>query len=159
MRTARWLAALAGVLAIGVIPSGASAQSPPPDSQFQKVPIDQTPGEPIDLAVLPDGRVLHTERSGEVWLHNPANGLKTLAAKLNVYSHDEEGLQSIALDPGFASNRWVYLYNSPPLNTPVDDPATPTVNEGDAPGFGTAADFARFKGYICLLYTSDAADE
>ncbi|HEY6691318.1 MAG TPA: hypothetical protein VI006_00620, partial [Solirubrobacteraceae bacterium] len=75
MRTARWLAALAGALAICAIPSAASAQSPPPDSQFQKVPIDQTPGEPIDLAVLPDGRVLHTERSGEVWLHDPDTGL------------------------------------------------------------------------------------
>ena len=80
----------------------------------------------------------------------PATGLKTLAAKLNVYQHDEEGLQSIALDPNFASNRWVYLYYSPPLNTPVDDPATPTVNEGDAPFFGTPADFAPFKGYIQL---------
>ena len=116
------------------------------------------PGEPIDLAVLPDGRVLHTERSGEVWLHDPASGLKTLAAKLNVYSHDEEGLQSIALDPNFASNRWVYLYYSPPLNTPVDNPATPTVNEGDAPEFGTPADFAQFKGYIQLSRFQWAGD-
>ena len=129
--------------------------------QFQKVPIDQTPGEPIDLAVLPDGRVLHTERSGEVWLHDADTGLKTLAAKLDVYSHDEEGLQSIAIDPNFAQNRWIYLYYSPPLNTPVDDPATPTVNEGDAPEFGTAADFAPFKGYIQLSrfqWAGDAID-
>ena len=104
----------------------------------------------MDLAVLPDARVLHTERSGEVWLHTPATGLKTLAAKLNVYQHDEEGLQSIALDPNFATNRWVYLYYSPPLDTPVDDPATPTVNEGDAPFFGEDADFEPFKGHIQL---------
>ena len=77
-------------------------------------------------------------------------GLKTLAAKLDVYSHDEEGLQSIAIDPNFAQNGWIYLYYSPPLNTPVDNPATPTVNEGDAPFFGTPADFAPFKGYIQL---------
>ena len=146
----RALVAGAAALALCACPAPAAAQGPPPDSQFQKVTIDATPGEPIDLAVLPDARVLHTERSGEVWLHNPANGLKTLAAKLSVYSHDEEGLQSIALDPGFASNRWVYLYYSPPLDTPVDDPATPAVNEGDAPGFGTPAEFARFKGYIQL---------
>ena len=124
MRKARALAALAGALAVCAIPSAASAQSPPPDSQFQKVVIDQTPGEPIDLAVLPDGRVLHTERSGEVWLHDQETGLKTLAAKLDVYQHDEEGLQSIALDPNFEENGWVYLYYSPPLDTPVDDPAT-----------------------------------
>src|SRR4051795_11610861 len=94
-------------VALCACPSIASAQGPPPDSQFQKVPIDQTPGEPIDLAVLPDGRVLHTERSGELWLHDPATGLKTLAAKLNVYSHDEEGLQSVAIDPNFAQNHWI----------------------------------------------------
>ena len=158
MRTARWLAALVGALAVCAIPSAASAQSPPPDSQFQKVPIDQTPGEPIDLVVLPDGRVLHTERSGEVWLHDPDSGLKTLAAKLDVYSHDEEGLQSIAIDPNFAKNGWIYLYYSPPLNTPVDDPSTPTVNEGDAPEFGTPANFAPFKGYIQLSRFQWAGD-
>src|SRR5690349_24912766 len=146
----RTLVASALALAVVACPSVAAAQGPPPDSQFQKVTIDQTPGEPIDLAVLPDQRVLHTERSGEIWLHSPDSGLKTLAAKVTVYSHDEEGLQSIALDPDFASNKWVYLYYSPPLNTPTDDPSTPTVNEGDAPGFGTPADFARFKGYIQL---------
>jgi glucose/arabinose dehydrogenase/PKD repeat protein len=112
--------------------------------------IDATPGEPIDLAVLPDGSVLHTERSGEVWLHDIDTGLKTLAAKLDVYTHDEEGLQSIALDPNFEENGWVYLYYSPPLNTPVDNPATPTVNEGDAPEFGTPEQFAAFEGYIQL---------
>jgi len=66
--------ALAGTLAICVWPSVAEAQAPPPDSQFQKVVIDATPGEPMDLAVLPDGKVLHTERSGEVWLHDPDTG-------------------------------------------------------------------------------------
>src|SRR5688500_11790398 len=144
------LAALVGALALCALPSAAEAQAPPSDSQFQKVTIDATPGEPMDLAVLPDGRVLHTERSGEVWLHDQETGLKTLAAELDVYEHDEEGLQSIALDPNFASNGWVYLYYSPPLDTPVDNPLTPTVNEGDAPFFGTEADFAPFEGYIQL---------
>ena len=99
---------------------------------------------------MPDGRVLHVTRQGQVWLHDPDTGLKTLAAELDVYQHDEEGLQNIALDPNFEQNGWVYMYYSPPLNTPVDDPATPAVNEGDAPEFGTAADWERFKGVIRL---------
>jgi hypothetical protein len=78
----------------------------------------------MDLVVL-GGWVLHTERSGE-------------------------GLQSIANDANLASNRWIYLYYYPPLDTPVDDPATPTANESDAPGFGKASDFARFKANIQL---------
>ena len=76
-------------------------------------------------------------------------GLNTVAAVFDVYRHDEEGLQSIALDPNFKQNRWVYVYYSPPQNTPVDDPVTP-VNEGDAPFFGTEADWERFEGVIRL---------
>lgn len=132
----------------------AGAAAPPPDAQFQKVTLNDNPGEPMDLAVLPDSRVLHTTRPGEVWLHDPKTGLNTLAARLDVYQHDEEGLQSIALSPGFGTGSkqddWVYLYYSPPLNTPIDDPATPDVNEGDAPFTGTPQDFAPFKGLIRL---------
>ncbi|WP_053170883.1 PQQ-dependent sugar dehydrogenase [Streptomyces sp. SBT349] len=124
----------------------------PADADFQKVILNDTPGEPIDLVVLPDSRVLHTTRNGQVWLNDPETGLNTLAAELDVYEHDEEGLQSIAVDPGFngTSNRWVYLYYAPPLDTPVDDPATPDVNEGDAPFTGEAADFAPFDGVTRL---------
>ena len=42
-----------------------------------------------------------------------------------VYTHDEEGLQGVGVDPGFASNRQIYLYYAPPLSTPAGDaPAT-----------------------------------
>ncbi|WP_323960048.1 PQQ-dependent sugar dehydrogenase [Arthrobacter sp. JZ12] len=132
--------------------SGAAPQVAPPDANFQKVTLNDGPGEPVDLAVLPNNNVLHTTRGGEVWLHEAKTGLNTLAATLDVYQHDEEGLQSIALDPKFGTkgNNWVYLYYSPPQDTPVDDPATPTVNEGDAPFTGTAADFEKFHGTLKL---------
>ncbi len=131
-------------------PPGATAA--PPESAFQKVTLNDSPGEPMDLAVLPDNRVLHVTRKGEVWLHDPTTGRNTIAATLDVYQHDEEGLQNVAIDPNFGKggNNWVYLYYSPPLDTPVDDPSTPDVNEGDAPAWGTEADFAPFKGVIRL---------
>jgi cytochrome c len=146
---ARWACLLvAGALVS--LPSAAAAQSgPPPDSQFEKVTLNDRPGEPMDLAVLPNGRVLHATRKGQLWLHDPGTGINKLAATFNVYQHDEEGLQNIALDPNFMTNQWVYAYYSPPQNTPVDDPVTP-VNEGDAPFFGTEADFARYRGVIRL---------
>ncbi|WP_035812660.1 PQQ-dependent sugar dehydrogenase [Jiangella gansuensis] len=143
------LVATPGAAAPGT--GGTPASEPPPDSAFQKVTLNDSPGEPMDLAVLPDGRVLHTTRFGEVWLHDPDTRLNTLAAELDVYEHDEEGLQSVAVDPGFGTdNQWVYLYYSPPLDTPVDDPSTPDVNEGDAPLFGDPADFEPFEGVIRL---------
>ncbi|MEW9549785.1 PQQ-dependent sugar dehydrogenase [Nonomuraea sp. NPDC050783] len=155
MRARPALAALtAAAILMPAAPASGAATAPPPDSAFQKVTLNDHPGEPMDLAVLPDSRVLHTTRKGEVWLHDPRTGLNTLAARLDVYRHDEEGLQSIALGPGFGTGSrkddWVYLYYSPPLDTPVDDPATPDVNEGDAPTTGTPADFAPFKGLIRL---------
>ncbi|GFJ94294.1 PQQ-dependent sugar dehydrogenase [Phytohabitans rumicis] len=104
----------------------------------------------MSLAILPDNRVLHTARTGEVRIHDPRTGLNVLAADVPVYQHDEEGLQGIAIDPDFARNKWVYLYYSPPLNTPTDDPATPDVNEGDAPTDGTAADWAPYRGVLRL---------
>ncbi|WP_205754593.1 PQQ-dependent sugar dehydrogenase [Pseudarthrobacter sp. NamB4] len=151
--------AMAALLATAFAAAPAQAQpgnpapgAAPADSSFQKVTLNDTPGEPVDLAVLPNNNVLHTTRGGEVWLNDNKTGLNTLAATLDVYEHDEEGLQSIALDPKFGTkgNNWVYLYYSPPQDTPVDDPATPGVNEGDAPFSGTAADFDKFKGSLVL---------
>jgi cytochrome c len=125
---------------------------PVPDAHFQKVTLNDRPGEPMDLAVLPDGDVLHTTRAGVIWHNDAETGLNSIAGEIDVYQHDEEGLQSIALDPGFDGNKntWVYLYYSPPLDTPADDPATTSINEGDAPFEGTAADFAPYKGVIRL---------
>jgi glucose/arabinose dehydrogenase/PKD repeat protein len=105
---------------------------------FQQVTLakgEPEVGEPMSLAVLPDRSVLHTSRDGELRLTDAA-GTTKLAGKLDVYSHDEEGLQGIGVDPGFTENRFIYLYYAPPLNTPA----------GDAPETGTAADFAPFDG-------------
>ncbi|MBA2810162.1 PQQ-dependent sugar dehydrogenase [Streptomyces sp. KM273126] len=114
-------------------PAGAAAAE-----DFQQVTLakgEPEVGEPMSLAVLPDRSVLHTSRDGELRLTDAA-GNTELAGKLDVYSHDEEGLQGVGVDPGFADNRFIYLYYAPPLDTPA----------GDAPETGTAADFAPFDG-------------
>ena len=134
-----------GIAVLGVLcglPASAAAQNSPfpNQSEFQKVLLNDRPGEPMSLAVLPDGRVLHTARTGEIRIHNPRNGLNTLVINMadtpqnprGLYQHDEEGLQGIAIDPNFEENRWVYLYYSPRLNTPTDVVGT-GINEGDAP--------------------------
>ncbi|RDS66157.1 PQQ-dependent sugar dehydrogenase [Streptomyces sp. M7] len=92
-------------------------------------------GEPMTMTVLPDRSVLHTSRDGTL-RRTDAAGTTTVAGRLDVYSHDEEGLQGVAADPGFASNRFVYLYYAPKLDTPA----------GDAPSNGSAADFTPFDG-------------
>ncbi|HWO14282.1 MAG TPA: hypothetical protein VNN80_32475, partial [Polyangiaceae bacterium] len=102
------LAALGGLLACGTdrttIPgeAGEASDTPPADSSFQKVTLNGAPGEPVGLVVLPDGRVLHTTRGGRVFLHDPATGFNRVIANIPVYQHDEEGLQGMAIDAGFA---------------------------------------------------------
>ena len=63
-------------------------------------------GEPMGLTVLPNRGVLHTSRDGTVRFTDVAGNTK-IAGTNPVYSHDEEGLQSIKADPGFATKRWV----------------------------------------------------
>jgi glucose/arabinose dehydrogenase/PKD repeat protein len=123
----------AGAAVVGEGAAGAAAAE-----DFQQVTLakgEPEVGEPMSLAVLPDRSVLHTSRDGELRITDAA-GTTRLAGKLDVYSHDEEGLQGVGVDPQFSTNRFIYLYYAPPLNTPA----------GDAPETGTAADFAPFDG-------------
>ncbi|MGV9851667.1 PQQ-dependent sugar dehydrogenase [Streptomyces sp. NPDC003442] len=146
LRLRRSLALFAGTLLTGAtltLTSPAADAVPDPGRTaaapvFQQVTLAKgvaETGEPMSLAVLPDRSVLHTSRDGTLRLTDAA-GTTKVAGTLPVYSHDEEGLQGVGVDPGFSTNRFIYLYYAPPLNTPA----------GDAPENGTAADFARFDG-------------
>ncbi|MHC3389168.1 ThuA domain-containing protein [Streptomyces lavendulocolor] len=122
-------------------PPVVAAGTPAPaaaEEQFQQVTLakgGEEVGEPMSLAVMPDRSVLHTSRNGELRRTDAAGNTEVIGT-VPVYSHDEEGLQGVALDPGFARNRAIFLYYAPPLDTPA----------GDAPSDGTAADFAPYDG-------------
>ncbi|GAB3818604.1 lectin [Kribbella italica] len=133
-------AALIG--ALGVSAPAAEAGSTIPAADYQQVSLASGAnelGEAMSLAVMPNRSVIHTARDGAVRITD-VNGTTTLAGRLNVYTHDEEGLQGVAVDPGFATNRFVWLYFSPRLSTP----------DGDAPTDGTQADWDRWKGELHL---------
>ncbi|MBB4788957.1 hypothetical protein BJY27_010004 [Streptomyces rapamycinicus] len=131
LRLRRSLALLAGTLLTGTaltLTSPAADAVPDPGRKaaapvFQQVPLAKgvaETGEPMSLAVLPDRSVLHTSRDGTLRLTDAA-GTTKVAATLPVYSHDEEGLQGVGVDPGFSTNRFIYLYYAPSLNTPAGD--------------------------------------
>ncbi|OLF14404.1 glycosyl hydrolase [Actinophytocola xinjiangensis] len=116
-----------------VVPAAAHAVNP---ADFQQVELARGVGElgePMSLAVLPDRSVLHTARNG-VLRRTTAAGVTSTIGTLPVYTHDEEGLQGVGVDPGFATNRFIYLFYAPPLSTPG----------GDAPANGT--DFSAWNG-------------
>jgi glucose/arabinose dehydrogenase len=66
---------------------------------------------PWELAFLPDGRALVTERPGRVRLLSRNGRLqRTPVARVPVSTQGEGGLLGVALDPDFAHNHLVYLY-------------------------------------------------
>lgn len=105
-------------------------------------------GEPIDLAVLPDSRVLHTTRGGQVRLTDPSQGTTTVVNTIDVYANSEDGLQTITLDPDFEENGWVYLYYAPRV---MDAPYPTTTAPGSAPNTlpagADASYWDQWKGY------------
>ncbi|MFI1937351.1 ThuA domain-containing protein [Streptomyces purpureus] len=138
------LALLSGALlaltsfTLSAAPSATATSTPAAAEEFQQITLAkgaEEVGEPMSLAVLPDRSVLHTSRNGELRRTDAAGNTKVIGT-IPVYSHDEEGLQGIGLDPDFARNKALYLYYAPPLDTPA----------GDAPNDGTAADFAKYDG-------------
>ncbi|MCW2881974.1 MAG: glycosyl hydrolase [Sphaerisporangium sp.] len=142
---------ISGGLATVTATSSAANASVIPASDYQQVNLatgGAELGEAMSLAVLPNRTVIHTARDGTVRVTDAAGNTKQ-AGKLNVYTHDEEGLQGVAVDPGFATNRYVWLYFSPALNTPA----------GDAPTSGTQAQFDAWKGELHLSRFTLNADD
>ncbi|MDI1465039.1 PQQ-dependent sugar dehydrogenase [Catellatospora sp. KI3] len=149
-----WFTAVATLAATTVVSAGSpttALAAPIPAADYQQVSLatgSAELGEPMSLAVLPNRSVIHTARDGTVRVTD-VNGNTKQAGKLSVYTHDEEGLQGVAVDPGFATNRYVWLYYSPTLSTPA----------GDAPTTGTAADFNAWKGHLNLSRFTLKADD
>src|SRR5207253_747082 len=83
------------------------------DSNYQKVILDSTPSDPIELAVATDGRVFYAERAGNVKIYKPQTSSIVLAGHIDVETLIEDGLLGITLDPGFSTNNWLYLFYSP----------------------------------------------
>ncbi|MEU6973468.1 ThuA domain-containing protein [Kitasatospora aureofaciens] len=82
---------------------------------FQKVTLDGRAVQPMQLDVAPNGNVFYASRSGELNVIHTHDGVPEthLSGKLAVYDGGEAGLVGLALDPDFATNRWIYLYYSP----------------------------------------------
>ena len=110
-----WLAA-----ALLAVATGASAQDKMIKSekgQLRLATVASGLEAPWGLAFLPDGRMLVTERPGRL-RYVSADG--KLSAPLDgvpkVFAVGQGGLLDVALDPGFADNRTIYLSFSEPVD-------------------------------------------
>jgi glucose/arabinose dehydrogenase len=116
----RWLAPvyvmLIVIATVGVSSWGAQAQAPrSPTPESLKGAVDvQTIAKglehPWGLAFLPDKRMLVTERPGRLRIVSPDGRVSgPLAGVPQAYASGQGGLLDVALSPGFAKDRLVYL--------------------------------------------------
>ncbi len=118
-----------------VLAAGLYAGAPvlaPSEAQAQETPAQRSPApesikglrietvargleHPWGLALLPDGRMLVTERPGRLRMVGRDGRLsQPLTGVPKVYAQGQGGLLDVALDPGFAENRLVYLSYAEP---------------------------------------------
>ena len=91
-----------------------SLPAPDPTRFQQDVLLEGVFDEPTEIAVARDGRVFIAERHGTFSVYEPATRAKRLIVQLPVDDSNENGLLGVALDPGFATNHWLYLNYSVP---------------------------------------------
>ncbi len=82
-------------------------------SSFEKITLDDNTVGPAALDVAKDGRVFYAEYGGKVKIHKPDTRTTVTAATINAYTGGEDGLTGLALDPNFATTKWIYLMYSP----------------------------------------------
>ncbi|MFJ5788034.1 ThuA domain-containing protein [Streptomyces hydrogenans] len=101
--------------------------------RFQKVTLDGAPDQPMQLDVAADGKVYYISRSGKVNVIHEHDGAPEthLAGQLDVYDGGEDGGIGLALDPDFATNRWIYVNHSPAGTAEVNRVTRFTVNADD----------------------------
>ena len=93
----------------------------PSDQPFVKHVLVKDLNEPTELEVLDDGKILFTQRRGELMLWDPEAESLLEVAKLDVHTKFEDGLMGLALDPEYHENNWIYLYYSPASTHPDAD--------------------------------------
>ena len=86
----------------------------PEDTRFGRTILENNLDEPMELDILPDGRVMFIERKGLLKLYHPRLEMTTIVGFIPVHTEHEDGLLGLAIDPSFRNNHWIYLFYSPP---------------------------------------------
>ncbi|HJU88506.1 MAG TPA: PQQ-dependent sugar dehydrogenase [Gemmatimonadaceae bacterium] len=138
------LSALFAVLTSATSLSAQTPPAPPPDvveSSAGRIRVERlaTLETPWGMALLPDGRLLITEKAGRlrVWangrLSEPVQGVPNVVFRGTQF--EQGGLLDVEADPNFATNRFVYF------SYVEADSIAPKVGETGEQRFGTFVDY------------------
>ncbi len=86
----------------------------PTDASFDKVTLDDNTENPMEIAVAANGDVYYVELAGRVKQFDASENSVRAVGQIPVHRGNENGLLGITLDPGFATNRQLYLFYSAP---------------------------------------------
>ena len=90
----------------------AGAQLP---TTFQKVELVTGLKNAVNIEFAPDGRIFLVDRFGELFIYKPNTQVTLSAGTIDVFHDMEEGLLSVAFDPDFTTNNFIYLHYSDPV--------------------------------------------
>ncbi len=110
----RWLAATLPLIVAAGPGAADMAEFATEKLRIRVVEVADGLDHPWGLAFLPDGSMLVTERSGQLLLLQNGGPPSPIAGVPEVRASGQGGLLDVALDPGFADNRLVYLSFSEP---------------------------------------------
>lgn len=88
---------------------GAAGAADLPDG-FSESRIPGSLSSPTAMSFAPDGRLFVCEQGGRLRVIKNGAVLATPFVTISVDSSGERGLLGVAIDPDFASNRFVYVY-------------------------------------------------
>jgi cytochrome c len=96
----------------------------PEENRFTKVVLTQGMDEPMEMAFLPDNRIIVVERKGGVKIFDENTSAMTLVTTLNVNTkyknkegkvrEAEEGLMGVIAHPNYNKNHWIFMYYADP---------------------------------------------
>ncbi len=139
-------------IVLGALLGTACGQDSPTDPQPSPSPADTTLptldravfvsglSNPWDLAFLPNGEMLITERPGRLRLRRANGDLITVAQPTDVVLGGEGGMLGMTIDPQFATNRFVYTCHSSNAGGSTDNRLVRWTLSADGSALGSRRD-------------------
>ncbi|GAB3524036.1 ThuA domain-containing protein [Emticicia fontis] len=87
----------------------------PEENRFEKTVLVNDLNNPMELAVSNNGKVYMTELAGNLSVFDTKTNKFKLIHRFPVVMKGGTGVIGITLDPDFDTNRWMYLYYTPPI--------------------------------------------
>ena len=105
---------------------------------FSDILVTSGLARPTAMAFAPDNRLFVSEQRGTLRVIKNGALLAAPFVTLTVDSSGERGLLGIAFDPGFASNRFIYVYHTVPGSPAAHNRVTRFTANGDRAVAGSA---------------------